>query len=253
MPAPEYTANMAPCRYLLAPSDDELLNPEDLYVWHKVNGLTRQIGDLVRNKYWEFIREHPLPNDSLQESFENFLTALRLDGPEFTLKYRNEALAWIQEYGFGDENDDVEETIKSLVAKYNGNQDDIRILIFQLPQHVARSWDDYSSDHDKLVANYDDEMRNYINTWLDALPWAYFYRSVMPEIWKILDKVKSRSEYGISLDRLNGTAQHEPDKYYYVWQVVPPRLSEHYLAKTERIKEANRQYLIDHPRAKADA
>ncbi len=81
------------------------------------------------------------------------------------------------------------------------------MLVFQLPPPLAHWW-----------------YEGGVNLWgtraVDAtgvIPWGYFYRKLMPIIW---DGIELDSKYGLSLYYLNPVGVHDPNEFYYLWEVT---------------------------------
>lgn len=84
---------------------------------------------------------------------------------------------------------------------------DSALVVFNLPKPLARwwwkgglQWGEAGEDLKGMVAEYGD-----------------FYRDLLPIIWEAIDGAGWSGK--LWFDRLNGVGEHDPGKFYYVWEV----------------------------------
>ncbi len=79
------------------------------------------------------------------------------------------------------------------------------LVNFQLPKPLAKFW--YKGGNgSKSVPVKDGEIE-----------WGHFYRMCMPIIYNGVDRSQMS---GLYLNRLNSFGQHDPKKYYYLWEAI---------------------------------
>jgi len=85
------------------------------------------------------------------------------------------------------------------------------LVNFQLPKPLARFWYKGGSGS-RSVPVKDGEIE-----------WGHFYRLAMPVIYSGIDKAQMS---GLYLNRLNQFGQHDPKKYYYLWEALNTALED---------------------------
>jgi len=85
------------------------------------------------------------------------------------------------------------------------------LVNFQLPKPLARFWYKGGSGS-KSIPVKDGEIE-----------WGHFYRMAMPVIYSGIDKSQMS---GLYLNRLNQFGQHDPKKYYYLWEAINTALED---------------------------
>ncbi|HWQ40601.1 MAG TPA: hypothetical protein VN456_01025, partial [Desulfosporosinus sp.] len=79
------------------------------------------------------------------------------------------------------------------------------LVNFQLPKPLAKFW--YKGGNGSKSQPVKD----------GEIEWGHFYRMAMPMIYNGVDRV---SMQGLYLNRLNQFGQHDPKKYYYLWEAI---------------------------------
>lgn len=82
------------------------------------------------------------------------------------------------------------------------------LVVFNLPKPIANWWYKGGEQEWGNVATPIGE---------DIVPWGLLYRRLMLPVWDNLDL--SSNLYKLYIQRLNDIADHQKDKYYYIWQV----------------------------------
>lgn len=91
----------------------------------------------------------------------------------------------------------------------NWEMDKNRMLVtFQLPKQLAHHW--WKGGAKEWGEGSEDVGGK-------AIEWGHFYRKLMPLVWEKLGFYEH--EKGMDFRRINPIGQHDPDKYYYVWEV----------------------------------
>jgi len=115
------------------------------------------------------------------------------DLPRFIIKDGEAAQQFIEEMG---------------ESKWWEPRDNAVLLVYNLPALLSRFWNRGATNP---------ESPQPIKVGDGEVEWGHFYREVTPVIWENVGF--EESEGGLTFDRINGAGQHDPLKYYYVWEV----------------------------------
>ncbi len=82
------------------------------------------------------------------------------------------------------------------------------LLVFQLPKPLAQFW-----------------WKGGTDSWGDAgvdigdtsIEWGHFYRELMPVVWA--EQGRCENELGLDFQRINSVGEHDPQRYYYMWEM----------------------------------
>ena len=85
------------------------------------------------------------------------------------------------------------------------NFSDNFLINFQLPKPLAKFW--YKGGNGSKSQPVKD----------GEIEWGHFYRMAMPMIYNGVDRAGMQ---GLYLNRLNQFGQHDPKKYYYLWEAI---------------------------------
>lgn len=200
-------------------------NPKDIWdleTYDEIKGEIEKVSPNVK----EFVREHELDSEtkrcldktrmfcselseefrqtflSLLEQYRNerrqvsqkivdYLLEKNFDLPNFTIAHGEKVQELLEEY--------------DLDTKINGQN---LLLVFQLPKPLSQfwwkggadSWGDMSEDVQDSV-----------------IEWGHFYRELMPVVWE--EQGRHENESGLDFNRVNGVGEHDPKKYYYIWEM----------------------------------
>jgi len=82
------------------------------------------------------------------------------------------------------------------------------LLVFQLPKPLAQFWWKGGADSwGNLAEDINDT----------AIEWGHFYRELMPVVWET--QGRHENESGLYFQRVNDIGEHDPKKYYYIWEI----------------------------------
>lgn len=82
------------------------------------------------------------------------------------------------------------------------------LMVFNLPKPIARFW--YRGGAE-LWGTGGQEIPE------ENVEWGRFYREVMPAVWNEVGYEESEGKLDFS--RVNGVGEHDPQRYYYIWEV----------------------------------
>ena len=82
------------------------------------------------------------------------------------------------------------------------------LLVFQLPKPLSQFWWKGGAD------SWGDLSEDVQDT---VIEWGHFYRELMPIVWE--EQGRHENESGLDFQRVNGVGEHDPKKYYYIWEM----------------------------------
>lgn len=81
--------------------------------------------------------------------------------------------------------------------------------VFNLPKPLAKFW--WKGDTGGSMAGVNREVEGA------GIEWGYFYHNIMPSVWENIGFLECESD--IRLEQINGIGEHNPDSFYYIWEV----------------------------------
>ena len=200
-------------------------NPEDIWDIKTYDGIKNEIEKTPSN-IREFVQEHELDSEtkrclektrtfcselseefkqtflSLLEQYRNerrqisqkivdYLLEKKFDLPNFTIAYGEKVQELLEEYGL-----DIETNGQNL------------LLVFQLPKPLSQFWWKGGAD------SWGDLSEDVQDT---VIEWGHFYRELMLVVWE--EQGRHENESGLDFQRVNGVCEHDPKKYYYIWEI----------------------------------
>lgn len=111
---------------------------------------------------------------------------------------------------------------------------DAVLILFQLPKPLATFWWKDSRLNDRDDGHVDGK---------GFIEWGKMYREVMTSVWEKWNEMCGK---GFCMDRINPAGEHDPKKYYYLWELTG---SEHkevdYSSKENEQRETQFASLVD--------
>ncbi len=178
------------------------LNIRELVEEHKLDAETKrcldktrtfcnELSEKFRQTFLILLEEYRNERRKISQKIVDYLLEKKFDLPNFTIAHGNKAQKLLEEYGF-----DIKNNGKNL------------LLVFQLPKPLSQfwwkggvdSWGDLSEDVQDTV-----------------IEWGHFYRELMPVVWE--EQGYHENEHGLVFNRINGIGDHDPKKYYYIWEM----------------------------------
>ena len=171
--------------------EEHELNAETKRCLDKIRAFCSELSEEFRQTFLVLLEQYRKERRQISQKIVDYLLEKNFDLPNFTIAYREKAQELLKERGF-----DVEINDQSL------------LLIFQLPKPLSQfwwkggvdSWGDLSEDMQGAV-----------------IEWGHFYRELMPVVWEKQGYYENES--ALDFYRINGVGEHDPQKYYYIWEV----------------------------------
>lgn len=171
------------------------LTPEQLEYLQKVRSFAQNTSKVYRTAMRLIMTSYQQRNPNFTDTMLQKMMERGYDVPDFSI-YGSQAAQ-----DFLSEQDEL---------GINGYSDNF-LVNFQLPKPLARFWYKGGSGS-RSVPVKDGEIE-----------WGHFYRLAMPVIYSGIDKAQMS---GLHLNRLNQFGQHDPKKYYYLWEAMNTALED---------------------------
>ena len=148
------------------------------------------VSSRFQERFISLIESYRKEQSILSQEIIDYLLKKKFDLPEFAIMQGVEAENFISE------------------MELNNLRDKDNIVInFQLPKPLAHFWWKGGEDSWGMLGERA----------TGTIEWGHFYRELMQEVWSVQGEYEN--EHGIGFSRLNDIGQHDPKKYYYVWEV----------------------------------
>lgn len=175
---------------------DKPTSKERKFLSHLVKFCQETSADF-REEFYDLIEEYKESGRRVSDTMLEKLSELKLDVPKFEIfvgKARNELL----------ENLQVNESYQF--------QENSIVVLFNLPKPLSQYWWKGGAESWGSAGLNVDAM---------VMEWGHFYRELMPVIWNAIGREECNEDYRFY--RINSVGQHEPQAYYYIWEVVNTR------------------------------
>ncbi len=166
----------------LSESQKEILN--------KLRESLKSTSCVYRKMMRMVMRSYQNKNPNFTDKLFQRIKEKRLDVPAFTIYASKAGNSFLS---------------NQLEFKGESIMDDNFMVNFQLPKPLSKFW--YKGGNGKKSVPVKD----------GEIEWGYFYRMGMPAIWKSTGKAVRK---GLVFDRINNYGQHDPQKYYYLWEIM---------------------------------
>lgn len=172
------------------------LTPEQLENLQKVRSFAQSTSKTYRTVMRLLMNGYQQKNPNFTNKMVQKMMERGYDVPDFSIYGSQEAQEFLsqqQELG-----------IDSLSDNF--------LINFQLPKPLARLWYKGGSGSKSIPVKEGE------------IEWGHFYRMCMPAIYNGVDRSQMS---GLYLNRLNSFGQHDPKKYYYLWEAMNTALEDH--------------------------
>lgn len=189
------------------------LTPEQLEHLEKVRGFAQNTSKVYRTAMRLLMKGYQQHNPNFTDKMMQKMMERGYDVPDFSIygsQAAQEFLAQQSELGI------------------DGSSENFMVN-FQLPKPLARFWYKGGSGS-KSIPVKDGEIE-----------WGHFYRMCMPVIYSGVDRAGIQ---GLYMNRLNQFGQHDPKKYYYLWEAVnlaEQKEEDLFKAMQEQLQEMKKQ------------
>jgi hypothetical protein len=169
--------------------DETALTPEQLEHLKKVRTFAQNTSRVYRTAMRLVMRGYQQKNPNFSDKTLQKIMERGFDVPEFSIYGSQAAQGFLQERS------------ELGIEEFSDNF----LVNFQLPRPLAKFW--YKGgDGSKSQPVKEGEIE-----------WGHFYRMCMPVIYSGVDKAQVS---GLYLNRINQFGQHDPKKYYYLWEAI---------------------------------
>lgn len=185
------------------------LTPEQLEHLQKTRAFAQNTSRVYRTAMRLLMKGYQQHNPQFTDKMMQKMMERGYDLPDFSLygsKAAEEFLSKQQELGIEEFNDNF-------------------LVNFQLPKPLARFWYKGGSGTKSIPVKEGE------------IEWGHFYRMCMPVIYNGADRAQMS---GLYLNRLNQFGQHDPKKYYYLWESID-MLREQQKMEEQALKEMQEQ------------
>ncbi len=180
----------------VSPNVKELISENELKLeakkcLKKTRTFCKELSQDFKQTFLSLIDQYRQERRQISQKIVDYLLEKNIVLPNFTIASKKQAKALLKEYELGGEIN--EESL---------------LLIFQLPKPLAQFWWKGGADSwGELAEDINDT----------AIEWDHFYRELMPVVWET--QGRHENENSLNFNRLNGFSQHDPKKYYYIWEL----------------------------------
>ncbi len=180
-----------------APSNtNELLEEGELGVeskkcLEKIRTFCHEVSQEYKEEFLSLLERYEKERHLISPKIMDYLLKKRFDLPQFIISHGERANELLSDFGFEAKIDDSN-----------------LLLVFQLPKPLAQFW--WKGD-----IGSQGEMSEKIDN--AAIEWGRFYRELMPIIWEA--QGRHENENDLDFYRINKLGEHDPKKYYYVWEI----------------------------------
>jgi len=180
----------------LSPNTKELVSEEELSAemkrcLKKTRAFCSELSDDFKQTFLSRLDQYRRERRQIAPKIVEYLLEKNFVLPNFTIASQEQAQALLEEYGY--------------VGEMNEQK---LLLVFNLPKPLAHFWWKGGAD------SWGDLAEDIHDT---AIEWGHFYRELMPVVWET--QGRHENENGLDFYRVNGTGEHDPKKYYYIWEI----------------------------------
>ena len=180
----------------LLPTIKELVSEDELTVemkrcLEKIRVFCDELTKDFKQTFLSLLDQYRNDRRQISQQIVDYLLEKNFVLPYFTIASREQAEALLKEYGLG--------------GKFNKQN---LLLVFQLPKPLARFW--WKGGADSWGKSAEDIKDT-------AIEWGHFYRELMYVVWET--QGFHENESGLRFQRVNSVGEHDPKKYYYIWEM----------------------------------
>jgi len=187
--------------------DESTLTQEQLEHLNKVRTFAQNTSRVYRTAMRLVMRGYQQKNPNFSDKTLQKIMECGFDIPEFSI-YGSQAAA-----------DFMSERQELGIDGFSDNF----LVNFQLPRPLAKFW--YKGGDGKLSQPVKE----------GEIEWGYFYRMCMPVIYSGVDRAQMS---GLYLNRINQFGQHDPKKYYYLWEAINMAMEDQDANQSEESSES---------------
>jgi hypothetical protein len=186
------------------------LTPKQLEYLQKVRAFAQSTSKVYRTAMRLLMKGYQQKNPNFTDKIIQKMMERGYDAPDFSIYGSRSAAEFLSK----------QEDLG--IEGFNDNF----LVNFQLPKPLARFW--YKGG----------EGTKSIPVKEGEIEWGHFYRIAMPVIYSGVDRAQMS---GLFLNRLNQFGQHDPKKYYYLWETIAAELPEIESEEGEKAEQEERK------------
>jgi len=168
--------------------DENQLNREAKLSLVEVRKFCLELSQSFQDAFLEIIEEYGRERRPIPPKIKEFLNQKNLHLPNFLIAHGKGAQDLLADYDFN--------------YKISANN---LLLVFQLPKPLAQFW--WKGGRNPKAIDVDGTV----------IEWGKFYEMLMSEVWATYNRYQGKN--GLLFYRINEVEQHDPEKYYYIWEV----------------------------------
>ncbi|MDP3956166.1 MAG: hypothetical protein Q8Q18_02895 [bacterium] len=179
-------------RNILELLDKESVGPEMFECLTTTRTFCSESSENFRNTFLALIESYQKEKRHLSPKILNYLLEKKFDLPSFTIANGEHAGRILTDCHMGTHIDP-----QSL------------LLMFNLPTPLKHFWWKGGNE------TWGNDSKDVGGT---VIEWGHFYRKLTPIIWEAQGKYEN--EHNLDFERINPIGMHDPEKYYYLWQIT---------------------------------
>lgn len=181
---------------LVSPNTKELIEESEFSsdmekCLFKTRAFCNELSGEFKKEFVSLLDQYRKERRQISQKIVDYLLEKEFNLPSFIITHGKQAEVLLEDFGLDFKIDD-----KKL------------LLVLKLPKPLSQfwwkgggdSWGDMSKDVQGSV-----------------IEWGHFYRELMPIIWETQGHYEN--ENGLTFSRVNDVGEHDPQKYYYVWEM----------------------------------
>ena len=172
-------------------TEEHHLDIETRRCLYKTRVFCNELSEEFKQTFLSLLDRYKNEHRHFSQKIVDYLLENNFDLPNFTIADKKRAYELLTEFEM-----DVEIDGKNL------------LLVFQLPKPLAHFW--WKGGADSWGSLSEDVQGTVIE-------WGHFYRELMPIVWQ--EQGRYENEEGLRFYRINDIGEHNPEKFYYIWEV----------------------------------
>ncbi len=158
---------------------------------YKTRAFCTDLSEDLRQTFLTSLEQHRNGRSKISPKVIDYLLDKSFDLPDLTIAHGKGAEGLLKEFNLN-----------------NKIGDQYLLLVFQLPKPLAQFW------WKGRLGSCEDSSEDVHGS---VIEWGYFYRELMPIVWR--EQGYYEDEYDLGFSRINKLGEHDPKKYYYVWKM----------------------------------
>ena len=171
--------------------DEKKLSAELKVCLNRTREFCSELSENFRLRFLSLLEKYRNERRPISQKIVDYLLEKNFNLPQFAIAHDAKATEMLLDFGLHPEIGDQK-----------------LLLSFQLPKPLAQFWRKGGANS-WGYGSKDMEDR--------VIEWGHFYRELMGEVWHMQGYYEN--EKGLDFYRLNDVGEHDPKKFYYVWEM----------------------------------